>query len=260
MEFIITLLQNVQENKTASLSEIASETYYSTLQRYHGWIVTGTFTVVLKFVPSREAFMETILLESEESTSPSYLSEAGTHKERIHKEQMEARLDASMSAFCSKFQNLLQEIHTFLDSKGLDDPTKVWFLIVFIPRHRPDNRCVLSLTLFILFLLKTASYCYSDTNCLFLRRGRGTIMFHHSKDESSDFLPNLTQAFKSIDVNNSIVTKDFVEACARGEPIFDHIGTVILVRLEPTTRIVHVVVLWCDMKWIDDSNVSSRGE
>jgi len=50
-------------------------------------------------------------------------------------------------------------------------------------------------------------------------------MFHHSKDESSDFLPTLTQAFKSIDVNNAIVTKEFVDACAHVEPIFDHIGT-----------------------------------
>lgn len=117
MEFIITLLQNVQENRTASLSEIASQTYYSTLQQYHGWIVTGTFTVVLKFVPSREAFLETILLESEESSS--------CLSSDVDKEQLEARLNASMSIFCSKFQNLLQEIHDFLDSKGLDDPTKV---------------------------------------------------------------------------------------------------------------------------------------
>lgn len=117
MEFIITLLQNVQENRTASLSEIASQTYYSTLQQYHGWIVTGTFTVVLKFVPSREAFLETILLESEESSS--------CLSSDVDKEQLEARLNASMSTFCSKFQNLLQEIHDFLDSKGLDDPTKV---------------------------------------------------------------------------------------------------------------------------------------
>eukprot|EP00890_Picochlorum_soloecismus_P002451 jgi/Picsp_1/3206/NSC_06046-R1_pleckstrin homology domain family a len=133
MEFIITLLQNVQENKTARLSEIASETYYNTLQQYHGWIVTGTFTVVLKFVPSREAFLETILLESEQCTPPCLSSDADNElidKERIDKElidkgQMEARLNASMSTFCSKFQNLLQEIHDFLDSKGLDDPTKV---------------------------------------------------------------------------------------------------------------------------------------
>ena len=60
-------------------------------------------------------------------------------------------------------------------------------------------------------------------------------MFHHSKDESSDFLPNLTQAFKSIDVNNAIATQEFVDACARVEPIFDHIGTAVV---NPTLLIV----------------------
>jgi hypothetical protein len=59
---------------------------------------------------------------------------------------------------------------------------------------------------------------------------KGNNMFHHSKDESSDFLPNLTKAFKSIDINNAIATKEFVEACARVEPIFDHIGTSLLLN------------------------------
>lgn len=50
-------------------------------------------------------------------------------------------------------------------------------------------------------------------------------MFHHAKDESEDFLPNLTQSFKQIDVEKPIPTKDFVSACSKVQPIFDHIGT-----------------------------------
>jgi hypothetical protein len=49
-------------------------------------------------------------------------------------------------------------------------------------------------------------------------------MFSHSKPESGDFLPNLTNAFKSLDVGKPLSTRDFVEACAKVEPIFDHIG------------------------------------
>lgn len=49
-------------------------------------------------------------------------------------------------------------------------------------------------------------------------------MFHHTKDESADFLPNLTASFKQIDVEKPIPTKEFVTACSRVQPIFDHIG------------------------------------
>ena len=49
-------------------------------------------------------------------------------------------------------------------------------------------------------------------------------MFHHAKDESADFLPSLTQSFKSIDVSQPIPTQQFVDACSKVQPIFDHIG------------------------------------
>ena len=51
-------------------------------------------------------------------------------------------------------------------------------------------------------------------------------MFHHHHDESSDFLPSLTRSFTSLDVQQPISTREFVEACAKVTPIFDHIGTV----------------------------------
>jgi hypothetical protein len=53
MEFIVALLDRLYTDRQVSLATAASETYYATLQRYHGWIVTGTFTVALKLVPSR---------------------------------------------------------------------------------------------------------------------------------------------------------------------------------------------------------------
>ena len=49
----MALLDSLQAHPDTSLSQAASETYYATLQRYHGWIVTGTFTLALKLVPSR---------------------------------------------------------------------------------------------------------------------------------------------------------------------------------------------------------------
>lgn len=53
MQFVVALLNKLYTDRQISLSEAASETYYATLQQYHGWIVTGTFTVALKLVPSR---------------------------------------------------------------------------------------------------------------------------------------------------------------------------------------------------------------
>lgn len=54
-------------------------------------------------------------------------------------------------------------------------------------------------------------------------------MFQHHPDESSEFLPSLTRSFSSIDVQQPISTQEFVDACAKVMPIFDHIGTVFLI-------------------------------
>ena len=53
MIFVVGLLQRLLDHPEETLSAAASEAYYTTLQKYHGWIVTGTFTVALKIVPSR---------------------------------------------------------------------------------------------------------------------------------------------------------------------------------------------------------------
>lgn len=53
MIFVVGLLQRLLDHPEETLSAAASEAYYATLQKYHGWIVTGTFTVALKIVPSR---------------------------------------------------------------------------------------------------------------------------------------------------------------------------------------------------------------
>ena len=53
MIFVVGLLHRLLDQPEETLSVAASEAYYATLQKYHGWIVTGTFTVALKIVPSR---------------------------------------------------------------------------------------------------------------------------------------------------------------------------------------------------------------
>eukprot|EP00887_Chlorella_sp_A99_P003658 scaffold7.g3658.t1 len=53
-------------------------------------------------------------------------------------------------------------------------------------------------------------------------------MFSGTPDEAVGWLPSLTAAFVNLDVD-PIKTKEFVEACARVMPIFDHIGTVFMI-------------------------------
>jgi hypothetical protein len=103
MEFIVALLERLESDRAATLSEAASETYYATLQRFHGWIVTGTFTVALKLVPSRETF----LLKAG--------GEGGGEEETY----------AEMRAFCAAFGSVLAEVQAFMAAAGLDDPAKV---------------------------------------------------------------------------------------------------------------------------------------
>lgn len=110
MKFILHLLDTLQKDKESSLSEIATQAYYDTLQQYHGWIVTGTFTVVLKLVPSREGFWQALL-----SCAPPQDKE----------DQGRQSLEASMAAFCPVGEALILDIWRFLKDRGLDDPTKV---------------------------------------------------------------------------------------------------------------------------------------
>lgn len=103
MQFIVALLRRLDEDRAVTLSAAATETYYATLQQYHGWLVTGTFTVALKLVPGKEQFFKSV-------------GAHGTDDETVM---------APMREFCDKFDAVLSEIHKYLADNGLDDPTKV---------------------------------------------------------------------------------------------------------------------------------------
>ena len=55
MQFIVALLSRLQQDHSVTLHAAVVETYGATLQQYHGWIVSSTFTVAFNFVPSRSA-------------------------------------------------------------------------------------------------------------------------------------------------------------------------------------------------------------
>ncbi|KAL4433929.1 hypothetical protein ABPG75_000370 [Micractinium tetrahymenae] len=102
MEFIVALLDRLYTDRQVTLSQAASETYYATLQKFHGWIVTGTFTVALKIVPSREDFFDKVGIQPGDEAA----------RQQMHD-------------FCTSFGAVLAELQAFLAERGLDDPAKV---------------------------------------------------------------------------------------------------------------------------------------
>lgn len=102
MQFIVALLGRLQRDPGTEVSTAVGEAYAETLQRFHGWIVSGTFTVAFKLVPSRQTFFE-----------------------RLECDPSDPAVLADMSGFCAAFGALLDEVHAFLDASGLDDPAKV---------------------------------------------------------------------------------------------------------------------------------------
>ncbi|BDA47632.1 probable pleckstrin homology domain-containing family A member 8 [Coccomyxa sp. Obi] len=99
-EFILLLLKRLHDDTDVALSTAASEVYYQTLNKYHTWYTAAAFTVVLKFVPSREAFFAAL-------GSPG--------------EQM--RLD--LQTLFDSFEPLLLDVQKFLAGHNLDFQVKV---------------------------------------------------------------------------------------------------------------------------------------
>lgn len=150
MEFIVALLERLQADRAVTLSEAASETYYATLQRFHGWIVTGTFTLALKLVPSRCAQAGSLpggaLLAAEPACWPWLAGAAGagtsappltalprhppgrcreTFLQKVAEGLDEEAVMQQMHAFCTQFGGVLGEVQAFLAAAQLDDPAKV---------------------------------------------------------------------------------------------------------------------------------------
>lgn len=108
MTFVVTLLEKLLEDhmqmndQDRSFSEIVSETYSMTLQQYHGWLTSGTFTILLKLVPYKDTFWNSIGVS------------------RDTPEDIE-----SMRAFCEAFEGVLADIYRFLDHHELNNPATV---------------------------------------------------------------------------------------------------------------------------------------
>ncbi|CAK9166788.1 unnamed protein product [Ilex paraguariensis] len=94
MDFLVELFRNLAQNQDWSMAHACTDSYAKTLKKWHGWLATSSFTVGIKLVPNRNKFMEVI-----GSTGDVY---------------------GDMEKFCTNFSPLLQSIHKFLASVGLD--------------------------------------------------------------------------------------------------------------------------------------------
>ena len=140
----MALLERLYADRAVSLSTAASEVYYQTLQRFHGWIVTGTFTVALKLVPSRWVLAKRGSGWWLACCHFRHLSLCGAclrdgwrdplrlppccREDFFSKVGVAAGDEGAMEAmhaFCTAFSGVLAEIQQFLAENGLDDPAKV---------------------------------------------------------------------------------------------------------------------------------------
>ncbi|KAK9839707.1 hypothetical protein WJX81_007247 [Elliptochloris bilobata] len=97
MHFIAELLQCLHDDGSMTLAAAASKAYAATLERHHSWFTSTAFTLALKIVPSREAFLDQLAPPGGSNV-----------------------LMPQMSAFLEAFRPVLGAIAGFLESHGLD--------------------------------------------------------------------------------------------------------------------------------------------
>ncbi|KAK2400077.1 glycolipid transfer protein [Trifolium repens] len=95
MDFLVALFQNLIEHDDCPMSQVCTDAYNKTLKKWHGWLASSSFTVVMKLAPDRKKFMEVI---------------GGT-----------GDINADIEKFCTAFSPLLVQNHKFLARFGLDD-------------------------------------------------------------------------------------------------------------------------------------------
>ncbi|KAI5444688.1 Glycolipid transfer protein 1, variant 2 [Lathyrus oleraceus] len=88
MDFLVALFQNLIEHKDWPMSQACTDAYNKTLKKWHGWLASSSFTVVMKLAPDRKKFIEVI---------------GGT-----------GDINADIEKFCTTFSPLLLENHKFL--------------------------------------------------------------------------------------------------------------------------------------------------
>ncbi|KAJ8547216.1 hypothetical protein K7X08_010802 [Anisodus acutangulus] len=94
MDFIVVLFHNLAQHQDWSMSQACNNSYSKTLKKWHGWLASSSFTVAIKLAPDRKKFMEVI----------------GGNGD----------IYGDMEKFCTTFSPILQQIHKFLASVGLD--------------------------------------------------------------------------------------------------------------------------------------------
>ncbi|CAK8570686.1 unnamed protein product [Lathyrus sativus] len=95
MDFLVALFQNLIVHKDWHMSQACTDAYNKTLKKWHGWLASSSFTVVMKLAPDRKKFIEVI---------------GGT-----------GDINADIEKFCTTLSPLLLQNHKFLARFKLDD-------------------------------------------------------------------------------------------------------------------------------------------
>ncbi|GMH20472.1 hypothetical protein Nepgr_022313 [Nepenthes gracilis] len=95
MDFVVQLFRNLLEHPDWSMPKACTDSYKTTLKKWHGWLGISTFNVIMKIAPDKEKFMGSVIGQG--------------------------NLTSEIEKFCLAFTPLLEENHKFLVSVGVDD-------------------------------------------------------------------------------------------------------------------------------------------
>ncbi|CAI0434530.1 unnamed protein product [Linum tenue] len=96
MDFLIAVFQNMLDHPEWGMSQVCSSAYSKTLKKWHNWLASSSFMVVMKLAPDRKKFVEVIGRGNED-------------------------LNIQMKEFCTRFSPFLRENHKFLVRVGMDN-------------------------------------------------------------------------------------------------------------------------------------------
>ncbi|CAN0885907.1 Glycolipid transfer protein 1 [Linum grandiflorum] len=95
LDFLVAVFQNMLDHPDWGMPQVCSAAYSRTLKKWHNWLSSSSFTVVMKLAPDRKKFVEII---------------GGT-----------GDLNAEMLQFCISLAPFLKENHKFLGRVGMDN-------------------------------------------------------------------------------------------------------------------------------------------
>lgn len=98
LDFTVKLLELIEKDIGVDMEKAVEEAYKATLKPWHGWISSTAYRVALKLVPDNKTMIDILISEAEDHET----------------------LKQDIQTFASMIVPILDEIHSILETYGLD--------------------------------------------------------------------------------------------------------------------------------------------